>query len=254
MSKASDFIAWLTAQKGAAYVWGAQGQEARSDGTLFLDGKRVSPSWKDWVDERETSALNAERAKSFIHKKLDQGDGNVLLFDCSGLLMRYLKDIRAYFSADKSAAGLFAACQIISWTALVPGDLLFRHNGKKAYHVGVCLGNNLAVEAQGRDAGVVIRPLNAAGEDYWNRCGRLPCLAEPAEVSQVFFAICAGSSVNVRRGPGTEYEIICVAHKNDLMIAVPSDTPGWDSIALRSAQGLVTGYMYKKYIDRIEEA
>lgn len=251
MSKASDFIAWLKAREGAAYVWGAQGQEAAADGALYLDGKRVAPSWEKWVDARETSPANAERAKAFIRKKLGAGNGSVPLFDCSGLVMRYLQNIKAYFAVDKNAEGLLEACRETGRKALVPGNLLFRHNGAKAYHVGVYLENNLVIEAQGRDAGVVVRPLTASGEGYWNRYGILPCLEE-TRAARAVFAMCAGASVNVRKGPGTEHAAICVAHQGDSMIAIASEQPEWDQVALGTERGLVTGYMYNQYIKYTE--
>lgn len=253
MTKVSDFLAWLRAQQGAAYVWGAQGQEARADGTLCLDGKRVFPSWEKWVDARETSETNAKRAKAYINKKLDSGDASVPLFDCSGLLMRYLADIAGLFSGDKTADGLYAACATIERAALSPGNLVFRHNGKKAHHVGVYLGENMAIEAQGRDAGVVVRKLDASGANYWNRFGVLPCFASGSPPTQAYFARCAGGSVNVRKGSGTGHGILCVAHTGDLLLATPCSNPDWRAVALRCGEGLVTGYMYAQYIEGIEE-
>lgn len=244
MIKTSEFLAWLKARQGSAYVWGAQGQEACADGGLRLDGVCVSPSWEAWVDARETSSANAERAKAFIKKKLKAGDGNVPLFDCSGLLMRYLKDIKGYFPADRNAAGLFDACLEIKKDALAPGCLLFRHDGRTARHVGVYLGHGQAIEAQGRDTGVVTRKLGASGEGFWNRYGTLPCLAESA----AYFAVCEGKSVNVRTNPGTQHGIICVAHKNELMLAAPCAVPGWHQVALKNGERLITGYMVKQYI------
>ena len=252
MSRISDFLAWLRAREGAAYVWGAQGQEALACGALALDAKTVSPSWEKWVDARETSGANAARAKAFIHGKLDSGDASVPLFDCSGLVMRYLQSVAGYFASDMSAAGLYEACETLAREAIFPGCLLFRHDGKKARHVGVYLGDGQAIEAYGRDAGVVIRGIDASGKGYWNRFGALPCLCETGWCEQARFAVCSGGSVNVREGPGTERLIVCVAHKGALMIAAPCEVPNWQQVALDSGEGLVTGYMYAKYIDTIE--
>jgi uncharacterized protein YgiM (DUF1202 family) len=203
------------------------------------------------VDAWETSPANAERAKAFIRKKLGAGNGSVPLFDCGGLVMRYLQNIKAYFAVDKNAEGLLEACRETGRKALVPGNLLFRHNGAKAYHVGVYLENNLVIEAQGRDAGVVVHPLTASGEGYWNRYGILPCLEE-TRAARAVFAMCAGASVNVRKGPGTEHAAICVAHQGDSMIAIASEQPEWDQVALGTERGLVTGYMYNQYIKYTE--
>ncbi|HWQ58311.1 MAG TPA: NlpC/P60 family protein [Clostridia bacterium] len=252
MSKTQDFLAWLRQQQGAAYVWGAQGQEVCTDGMLRLDGKALAPSWEAWVDARETSESNAARAKAFIKRKLDEGDASVPLFDCSGLVMRYLQNIAGYFSSDKNAAALLAACAELTRDALFPGCFLFRHNGKKAHHVGVYLGDGQAVEAAGRDAGVVIRDIDTAGRSYWNRFGMLTCLEETERHAHARFARCAGGSVNMRSGPGTQNGVLCVVHEGDPLLTLSCETPGWKQVALRSGEGLVTGYMYAKYIDIIE--
>jgi len=254
MSTTIEFLAFLRAQQGAAYVWGAQGQEARADGSLWLDGKRLSASWEAWVNARETSAANASRAKAFIQKKLAAGAASISLYDCSGLVMRYLQNIAKLFPSDKNAAGLLAACREIPKSALFPGCLVFSHDGKKAHHVGVYLGEGLAVEAQGRDAGVVIRALGAGGASYWNRFGVLPFFEQEAPAAAARFARCSGGSVNARKGPGTTHEVIAVAHKGDPMLALPSDTPGWQQVALASNGAFVTGYMSEQYIDITKEA
>ena len=62
--------------------------------------------------------------------------------------------------------------------SLRPGDLVFRKNSQKYYHVGVYIGNGQVVEAKGRDDGVVQRRLDASGGSYWNRWGRLRLLEE----------------------------------------------------------------------------
>ena len=57
------------------------------------------------------------------------------------------------------------------------GDLVFRYSfavGKMG-HVGVNVGNGMVMEAQGRDAGVVMRYLSYGG---WTHQGRHPALAE----------------------------------------------------------------------------
>ena len=75
-----------------------------------------------------------------------------------------------------SANGLLAKSAKLKREDLKQGDLVFRHNGLKAHHVGVYIGNGQVIEAKGRDDGVVQRDINASGSSYWNRYGRLPLL------------------------------------------------------------------------------
>ena len=56
----------------------------------------------------------------------------------------------------------------------------------------------------------------------------------------------------MRSGPGTQNGVLCVVHEGDPLLTLSCETPGWKQVALRSDEGLVTGYMYAKYIDIIE--
>ena len=254
MIHTADFLAWLRAQQNAAYVWGAQGQEACADGSLRRGDKRLSASWQAWVDARETSEANANRAKAAIQQRLDAGKASVPLYDCSGLVMCYLQNITACFERDMRAQDLFAACEPIPKGALAPGCLVFCHNGRQAHHVGVYLGETLVIEAQGRNEGVVIRPLDAGGGAYWNRFGILPCLLPEEGAGTARFARCTGGSVYVRKGPGTAHVVVCLAHQGDRLLVMPAQSPGWREVALRARGGFVTGYMSAEYIAITEEA
>lgn len=66
--------------------------------------------------------------------------------------------------------------KLAAWQ-MQPGDLVFRYSFAKGKmgHVGVYVGNGMVIEAQGRDAGVVMRHLSYGG---WTHQGRHPALAE----------------------------------------------------------------------------
>ena len=164
---AEDFLAYLNAQLGQIYVWGAQGQNVSA-----MDDP------EDWIVERETSDKNAARAIALFRKRKKEGKDPILAFDCSGLIMYYMQNLRGLYSTDLSARGLYAKCAPVERGDLQPGDLLFRHNGKKIHHVGVYVGGGEVIEAMGRDDGVVKRDINASGSGYWNRFGRLRKLQE----------------------------------------------------------------------------
>ena len=87
---------------------------------------------------------------------------------------------------DMSSRGLYSACEKLNdRSQLAPGDLLFRHNGKRIHHVGAYIGCGLVIEAMGRDDGVVINCLDSNGAGYWNRYGRLPALKDSGETPEV---------------------------------------------------------------------
>ena len=164
--KIDDFIAYLTSHLGDAYVWGAQGD--RVDNRADLE---------KWVRRKETSRTNAERALAYIKKATKTP---LYAFDCSGLIVHWLRDIRGLIDSDTNAQGLYRQCKqqgkLGAWQ-MQAGDLVFRYSfavGKMG-HVGVYVGNGMGIEAQGRDAGVVMRHLSYGG---WTHQGRHPALAE----------------------------------------------------------------------------
>ena len=164
--KIDDFIAYLESHIGDAYVWGAQGE--RVDNRADLE---------KWVRRKETSRRETDRALAYIKKATKTP---LYAFDCSGLIIHWLRDIRGLIDSDTNAQGLYRQCKqqgkLGAWQ-MQAGDLVFRYSfavGKMG-HVGVYVGNGMVVEAQGRDAGVVMRHLSYGG---WTHQGRHPALAE----------------------------------------------------------------------------
>lgn len=164
--KIDDFIAYLNSHLGDAYVWGAQGE--RVDNRADLD---------KWVRRKETSRRETERALAYIKKAAKTP---LYAFDCSGLIVHWLRDIRGLIDSDTNAQGLYRQCKqqgkLGAWQ-MQAGDLVFRYSSAKGKmaHVGVYVGNGMVIEAQGRDAGVVMRHLSYGG---WTHQGRHPALAE----------------------------------------------------------------------------
>ncbi len=245
-SRKEEFTAWLELQTGCAYVWGAQGQRIEDDGGVYKGGKLVNKSYEEWIKQRETSERNALRAAAFIQKKLDEGECGFACYDCSGLIMAYLKDIKGYLSTDMSARGIFSICEEITRDELMQGDLVFYHNGEKITHVGVYIGDGFTVDARSRDCGVVKRRLE---EVSWNRFARLPILQQNDDTQSdaPFYARCTGPSVNVRSGAGNTYPILAIAHAGDRMLVMPAEN-GWHRIAICAKGRLLTGYMNEKYV------
>lgn len=168
MSRITEFINYLLPHVGDAYVWGAQG-EILSDMT---QDEIVA-----FVDRRETSQKNEDRALAFIANAKKKP---LYAFDCNGLINFWFQNTKRWRKGDASADTLYGECKTkgkrTAATKLEAGDLLFRWNGEKMNHVGVYIGDGMAIEAKGRDDGVVLRPLNASGSAYWTHYGKHPFL------------------------------------------------------------------------------
>lgn len=167
---AAGLVDFVKGQVGQVYVWGGHGQYNLTDSQI----RRM-----------DNSNANAQRSIDFIKKLKAKGVTTYRCFDCSGLISRYFYDL-GLVPSKRNCNHLAGMCETIHTpanvaeleAALRPGDLVFRKNSKKYYHVGVYIGDGQVVEAKGRDDGVVLRRLDASGGGYWNRWGRLRLLEE----------------------------------------------------------------------------
>lgn len=160
ISEVDRFLAWIAAQIGCLYVWGAQGQKM----TAAL------------IKLRENSVRNYNRAMAQYNKHVKNGE-TLIAYDCSGLVVKYLMD-RGLIGYDTTANGLYTTqCVAISESDLKAGDLVFKKSrtSSRIYHVGVYMGDGTVVHAKGRDDGVVRESFGKAG---WNRFGRLKVMGE----------------------------------------------------------------------------
>lgn len=156
----SDFISYLYKQLGNIYCWGGNGEDA----TDYA------------IDIMENSSTNKRRAKAFLAKQKKAGVQNIKMYDCSGLISRWLQD-HGMAKSKCNCNRLWAMSSKIAKADLQPCDLLFRGSDTDKSHVGVYVGNGMVVEAKGRDDGVVIRPIDAT-TNYWKYYGRLTVLNE----------------------------------------------------------------------------
>lgn len=163
---AAGLCAWCEKQLGQIYVWGGNGQEA-------------TPAK---IKSMETSETNINRAMALYEKRLAEGLDPILMYDCSGLISRYLQN-NGIVERKRNCDHLADMCSFVRTSRsdgeMVPGDLVFRwKSGSEAYyHVGVYVGAGKVIESKGRDDGVVKRDINASGSSYWNRWGRLAVFA-----------------------------------------------------------------------------
>lgn len=142
------------------YVWGGNGENL-----LCIDNPDA------WIRKKETSTANAKRAMALFTARRMRGIDPIRAFDCSGLV--YWCNTQAKIGyGDKNANGYWRECEPVD--ELMPGDLVFHHNGLKCTHVGIYIGDGQVVESIGRDEGVVITTEKSRKDKgYWNRRGRL---------------------------------------------------------------------------------
>lgn len=173
-----EFIAYLEKQVKnlSIYVWGGQGQQYP---TLT----------ETWIKSKE-SGVNETNALKVYRKAVAAGhEKDCRAFDCSGLGMYWLYNVKKIFKSDKTAHGMMGECTLIQKSHLKCGDWVFRvyksgANKGRAYHIGFVVDDELnVIEARGRAYGVQKRALNATS-GYWNAFGRPNCFADEIDTAE----------------------------------------------------------------------
>lgn len=150
----TDFRAYLFNQIGSIYCWGGNGETASAA----------------LIDAMENSAANKRRAKKLLTKFQTAGITNIKMYDCSGLISRWLQH-HGFAKSKRNCNHLYSMCSPITRAELQPLDWLFRGTDSDKTHVGVYLGNGLVIESRGRDYGVVVRGIDETA-DYWQYFAR----------------------------------------------------------------------------------
>ncbi len=225
MTVRQKFIQYLHSRVGCIYVWGAQGETDITE---------------EWIRKKETSKTNAERAIALWRKRIAEGMKTIAAYDCSGLIMKFLMD-EGLCSSDMSSRGLYSAAKKLDDPKeLIPGDLVFRHNGVRIHHVGVFVGDGMVIESKGRDEGVVLRHIDASGKSYWNRYGRLEIIteeeAEPAApIYPAMYSYGGATYVNLRTAPEGE-KIGKVSRGEKVLVLAEQD--GWAEVIKKESRYL----------------
>lgn len=259
MSKLNDYIDLLWSQVGKGiYVYGGNGENL----SAMTPDQR-----KEYMERRETETKNSKtgqvnytkqqniaRCEALYKKRVAAGVNPILAFDCSGLQYWAGKQT-GVIPNDLSANTLYGKCKPIEKKDVKRGDYCFAHNGKKATHVGMYVGDDIIIEAQGRDVGVVTNKLSRT--TVFNRFGRYPAFEEnpepeppkpeppkPEPTPTKQFVVVNGKvviqngvknaekSVRIRNGNGTDYDTIAIAHSEDRFPLVKKEekAPYWYQI------------------------
>jgi len=233
----------------AIYVWGGKGEEVPED-----DTRRAKYfNQKETKDGDHTKAENIARCERLYQKRKKAGFASVRGFDCSGLIYYGLHALNL-LNTIMSSRGYYSYCKYntdktgMGKKDLIPGDLVFKHNGEKIVHVALYIGDGKILESAGRDIGVRVSELTSA----YNRYGRLACMKEkepapeptPTPEPEFGFVMVKGGTVHIRsvnhktEGRDTIIKTACQGEKYPLILIDP-DT-GWYKISLGDGQ---TGYI-----------
>ena len=248
--KFSEFSEYLQKQVAthSMYVWGGQGQT----------GSKIT---ERWIRRREQDTggrkVNgryysyADLAVEFWKRQCELGYGDVMsAFDCSGLLVYWLKDMKGLIPNDMTANGLKSLCS--RSREAKRGYWVFRVTDNRATHVGVLISDTEVIHAKGRVEGVVIETYS---EKYWDFIGIPNCIEiddEPAPVGKKY--VRPKGTVRVREGNGTDYkQIKPTANSGDLipLLGQAEESPFWYYVSWSGRNGYITSN--SRYTEVIEQ-
>ena len=151
----TEFIKHLNMQVGQPYVWGGQHLRLTLGDYVRLIGRR------------EENASNEKKAIAFCNKLFAAGASELFAYDCSGLGMYWLQNVKGLYQNDMSANGMMGKCTIVK-DKPKRGYWVFRLSGSRASHIGYMVDDEHVIHAKGRSYGVVKEKYSAL---YWHRIG-----------------------------------------------------------------------------------
>ena len=231
----TEFILYLESQIGEPYLWGGQHTELTPENYIAV------------ITRKEKNEDNREAAIAYCKKKFDDGATVLYAYDCSGLGMYWLQNLKHIFKSDMSANSMMKQCEIVDEPKR--GYWLFRLNDGKATHIGYMVSDTEVIHAKGRKFGVT---RERYVKNYWHCIGKPNCFDfDPDPEPTHKYVLVKGiikkdgkpqKSVNVRSGNGTMYPVVGVAHSTDTFpcYGQADASPYWYEIDYNGQRAYIT--------------
>lgn len=230
----NDFIQYLLAQIGEPYLWGGQ------------HTKLTPENYKSVIDRKETTEQHKKDAMAYCEKKFAEGYTVLYAYDCSGLGVYWITDVKHLWASDANANTMLHRCVDID-TPEPPekGWWVFKLDAekKRATHIGYMVDDEYLVEAKGRAYGVVKTKWRERDWDCWG----IPKIFEdeirkptPPEPITPDMVIVKGKSVRVRDKDSTKGRTLFIAHKGDSFPFICVAPSGWYRIETKYPESYIT--------------
>ena len=227
----TEFLLYLESQIGQPYLWGGQHTKLTPDNYVSV------------ITRREKKEENRDNAIAFCKKKFDEGATVLYAYDCSGLGMYFLQNLKHIFKSDMTANGMMQQCEIV--TEAKCGYWVFRTDEKgHATHIGYMVSDTELIEAKGRKYGVVRTKYRSSA---WNKIGKPKCIEfdepkpEPEPEPTYVYEIKVTGSVNVRKGNGVLSKRIATVRNCRLpYLGQATDSPYWYMTRVNGQDGYIT--------------
>ena len=227
----TEFILYLTEQLKQPYVWGGQ------------HTKLTPLNYKAVIARKETTAENARRAEAYCEKMFAEGYDVLYAYDCSGLGVYWLTDLKRLWKSDVNANTMMGRCEL-KMELPKKGWWVFMLSGNRATHIGYMVDDEYLIEAKGRDYGVVKTKFRAKDWGCWGipnvfKDEIIDPPAPPVPPAEHYVEV-VGGSVNVRTADSKKGKILFTAHRGDRFPFISTAPSGWYEIQTVKGQGFIT--------------
>lgn len=227
----TEFILYLTEQLRQPYLWGGQ------------HTKLTPLNYKAVIARKETTAENARRAEAYCEKMFAEGYSELFAYDCSGLGVYWLTDLKHLWKSDVNSNTMMGRCEL-KMEPPKRGWWVFRLTGNRATHIGYMVDDEYLIEAKGRAYGVSKTKFRAKDWGCWG----IPNVfkdeivdppAPPVPPTEHYVEV-VGGSVNVRTADSKKGQILFTAHKGDRFPFISTAPSGWYEIQTAKGPGFIT--------------
>lgn len=237
----NEFIEYLKTQLGQPYVWGGQ------------HTKLTPEDYKEIINRKEAKTGGykdgpsyAQAAIDYCHKKFEAGATELYGYDCSGLGMWWLRDLKGLISSDLDANAMMTTqCRIYIADGPKRGWWVFRTDEKgRGTHIGFMVDDKYLVEAKGRKYGVVKTKFKIKDWTFWGvpyvfaaeiESGVDPDPAPEGPVVEVI-----GRRVCVRAADNKKGKLLFIANGGDKFKLIDTAASGWYRIQTHKGDGYIT--------------
>lgn len=228
----TEFNLYLAEQVKEPYLWGGQ------------HTKLTPENYKAVIAKRESVVANRRRVEAYCEKMFAKGYTVLYAYDCSGLGMYWLENVKHIYKSDMTANGMMGQCVIKSEKPKM-GWWVFKKTGARATHIGYMVDDEHVIQAAGRDLGVTRTKFKAKDWSCWGIPQAFrddivnPEPTPPSPTPEQYVEV-VGGSVNVRVSDSKKGKILFTAHRGDTFPFVAVAPSGWYEILTAKGDGFIT--------------
>ena len=230
---------------GWGYIYATAGEkwtQAKQNSLVQYFITKYGANWKE-----SEKAKNDSKYRSAMYGAKWIGH---YVADCSGMFTWAFKELGSYmYHGSNTMYNKYCTSKgkKTDGIALKPGTAVFTGDDSNHGHVGLFIGNNTVIEAQGTQAGVTTTKLTNTKWTYWGELKDVDYGSEPSPTPTPTpgeEAVVVGKQVALRYGPTTDAPVILrVATGETVKLTDPPDD--WIHITFNGK----SGYMMKKFLN-----